>query len=387
MKKNNHTFVICAYKEEHNLEECVKSLVNQTCKSKVIISTSTPNDYISSIAKKYNVELRINKGKSSHLKDFWFAYDQCDTKYVTLCHQDDIYYPEYGEKMINALEKEKQPIIAFSNYYERRNGETIKSNTLLKIKRLINFPLKFFKKSKFIRRLTLSVGNAICCPSVTYNKQQVEKPLIDTNYKSNLDWVSYVEFAKQKGSFVYLSEALMEHRIHEGSTTSKVISDNSKQKEDYEIFRMFWPDFIAKILLKIYGTSEKSNIVNKQKEGRNYMKYLMVIIYLILTVSGLILYKYGTKKEFDISFVNKVFQIKLNIYSIVGLICYFFSFIIYMIVLPRFDLSFIMPITSGISYVSILVMSAMVLKESITIYGMVGSIFILIGIIIMNLKR
>ena len=95
MQKNNHTFVVCAYKEEKNLDECVKSLVNQTCKSKVKIATSTPNDFIKKIAKKYNVELCINEEKSSHLKDFWFAYKQATTKYVTLCHQDDVYYPKF----------------------------------------------------------------------------------------------------------------------------------------------------------------------------------------------------------------------------------------------------------------------------------------------------
>ena len=46
VKMNDHTFAICAYKESPYLEECIKSLKNQTIKSNILIATSTPNDYI-----------------------------------------------------------------------------------------------------------------------------------------------------------------------------------------------------------------------------------------------------------------------------------------------------------------------------------------------------
>ena len=56
-----------------------------------------------------------------------------------------------------------------------------------------------------------------------------------------------------------------------------------------------------------------------------------------------------------------------------------------MLVLPKFDLTYIMPVTSAISYVSVYVLSVMVLKETIQVNGVVGSIIILIGVLIMNL--
>ena len=49
-----HTFVICAYKESPYLESCIKSLKAQIVKSDIKIATSTPNDYIYNVAKKYN---------------------------------------------------------------------------------------------------------------------------------------------------------------------------------------------------------------------------------------------------------------------------------------------------------------------------------------------
>ena len=50
MSKELHTFVVLAYKESSLLEECIKSVLNQTTKTNVVIATSTPNDFITKLA-------------------------------------------------------------------------------------------------------------------------------------------------------------------------------------------------------------------------------------------------------------------------------------------------------------------------------------------------
>ena len=262
---SKHTFVICAYKVQPTLEECVKSLLNQTVKSEVIISTSTPNDFIKGIAKKYNVKLVINKEKSSHIKDFCFAYEQAKTKYVTLAHQDDIYFENFAFEVIKAMDKCKNPIIAFTDCYEIKNEKIIKRSKLLVVKRMLNYPIKLFKKSKWTRLRMLSLGNAIIAPSVTYNKEVVTTPVVETKFKSNSDWLTWIELAKLNGEFVYVNKPLLGRRIHEGSLTTKVIENNIMKEETYTIFKMFWPDWMAKIITKVYSSSEKENKIN-QKE-------------------------------------------------------------------------------------------------------------------------
>ena len=389
MKENSiHTFVICAYKEQPYLDECVKSLKNQTLKSKIIISTSTPNDFIKGVAKKYSVDLAINTKTKGHINDFCFAYDQAYTKYVTLCHQDDVYYPDFAEKMVNKMEKAKNPIIGFSNYNERRNGKTKKHNMLLILKRIINFPISIFKKSKKVRLFTLSVGNAICAPSVTYNKEKVKRPIDESELKSNIDWDTWINLAKKDGEFIYITKALLEHRIHEGSTTTSVINNNIKNEEDFMMFSRFWPKGIARFLTRLYSGSEKSNDLKeeKQKGKVDRMKIFLVALYLILTVSGLILYKYGANKDFTFSIAKGNLNLKLNIISIIGLLCYMCSFLLYMLILPKFNISFIMPLTSAVTYISTFVLSIMILKETVTANGIIGAIVILVGIVIMNMR-
>ena len=115
------------------------------------------------------------------------------------------------------------------------------------------------------------------------------------------------------------------------------------------------------------------------------MQIIMVALYLILTVSGLILYKYGSNQEFILNINSKTFELKMSLISIIGLLCYLCSFIIYMIILPRFNISYIYPIMSAVTYIGIFVLSILVLKEKITTTGIVGSVIILIGILTINL--
>ena len=54
----------------------------------------------------------------------------------------------------------------------------------------------------------------------------------------------------------------MGHRITEESTTTDIIKNGIRTKEDYSIYCKFWPRWIAKLLTKAYKNSEKSNQLN-----------------------------------------------------------------------------------------------------------------------------
>lgn len=263
MKANmNHTFVICAYKESPFLEECVKSLLAQSESSVIKLATSTPNDYIIHISQKYNIDMYVNDGEKGIAGDWNFAYSLTDTEYVTIAHQDDIYESEYAKRVLEKLNTcRKKPLIAFTDYGEIKYGKREKSTALLKIKRMLLLPIRpnCMQNKKWIKRGILSLGNPICCPSVTYARKNIPDKLFMTHFRSNVDWETWERLSKLDGSFVYCKDVLMFHRIHEGSETSSVINENKRGQEDYEMFQKFWPRFIAKMLTKKYASSEKYN--------------------------------------------------------------------------------------------------------------------------------
>ena len=261
MKTEKHTFVICAYKESIFLEECVKSLKRQTMKSNIIMITSTPNHHITQLADKYKIPLFINEGPKGITQDWNFGYQCAKTEYVTIAHQDDCYRKNYLERAFRAVRGFKKPLIFFSDYYEMRNGNIVKRNTLLKVKRIMLAPLRIrlFQNSCFVRRRILSFGSPICCPSVMYVKKNLPEVIFKDGFRSCEDWEAWEMISRRKGAFVYDRKALMCHRIHEDSETSAIIGDNARSAEEYEMYCKFWPKWFAKVLNRQYAKGQKSN--------------------------------------------------------------------------------------------------------------------------------
>lgn len=258
----DHTFVVCAYKESQYLEKCIQSLKNQRIKSKILLATSTPGAYIEDIAGKYHIPVLVNDAEPGIASDWNYAYSQADTALVTIAHQDDIYDINYLEKILDALNHARNPILAHTAYYEIRGDKKVFTNRLLKIKKLMLMPLipRFTWNSIFLRRRSLSLGCAICCPSVTYVKNRLPAEPFEIGCKADLDWQAWERYSRLKGAFCYVPKPIMGHRVHEASETSNVIGEgNGRTPEDYEMYRKFWPEFIADILIKFYEKGQKSN--------------------------------------------------------------------------------------------------------------------------------
>jgi len=255
-----HSFVIPAYRESPYLEDCIRSVKEQTVPGKVLIATSTPNDHISGIADKYDIEV-IEHDPGGLAGDWNDAVKFAGTKYVTIAHQDDTYEKTFREEVLTAMASAEDPLISFTDYAEIRGEEYVTDNQNLIIKKLLLFPLRNKKawKSRFLRRRALSMGNPICCPSVTINTELVEQPLFVNNMKSNIDWQAWEMLSRRCGSFVYIHKVLMAHRIHQESTTTEVIGENKRKDEDIFMFCKFWPKWVAKLIEHFYIKSEKSN--------------------------------------------------------------------------------------------------------------------------------
>ena len=246
-KPSDYTFVICAYKKSPYLEECICSLKKQTLPEPVniLLVTSTPNQHIESMVKKYSLEYYINPCKNGIAEDWNFGICKVKGKLVTIAHQDDIYEPDFAAKTIENLNEQSNPLIAFTNYGELRNSEKIIRNKTLRIKRSMLLPLKnrTIQKIRFVRRRILSMGNMICCPSVTYVKDMLPKTIFESGFRSNIDWQAWEKKSKIKGAYEY----------------SEIIADNDRTKEDYEMLCKFWPEWLAGIIEYFYKNGEDQN--------------------------------------------------------------------------------------------------------------------------------
>ena len=103
---------------------------------------------------------------------------------------------------------------------------------------------------------------------------------------------------------------------------------------------------------------------------KRVMQYILVAIYIILTISGLILIKKGGNPG-TVNVNNGEIHLGMNLISLVGFICYICSFLLYTRIVVMFDLSYITPICTGITQVVILVDSYFAVQEEISKQGII----------------
>ena len=257
-----HSFIIPAYKESIYLEKCIQSLLAQSVKSAIIITTSTPSDFIEQIAVQYNLPYHINNNPGI-ANDWNFALSKAKTPYATIAHQDDIYEPAYTKTILKAANdtRTEEPLIIFTGYYDLVNNKTRTTSLNSIIKKALFFPFAFKSSinSKFAKKLLLSFGDPVCCPTVTFNLQALKGFSFSPAYSCVLDWYAWYQLAKQDGRFCFINKKLVGHRIHQESETSAQIAMGKRRIEEQQMFQMIWGPRMAKIISWVYSLGHADN--------------------------------------------------------------------------------------------------------------------------------
>ena len=255
---SQHTFVVLAYGDSPYLGDCVQSLLSQTWKSKILISTSAPTENQRKLALEHNLPYFINSTRSGIAGDWNFALAAADTRYVTLVHQDDLYDENYLESMMAAMVMSNDVSIAFSDYLQLDTDGIPESSVLIYVKKAIlvlSFPFRKVIRSGLRKRLLVSFGCPICCPTVMYNRDQIGEKQFDASFDVNLDWKCWIDLARTEGSFVYVPKKLLSYRAHQQTTTQDALSSGRRKEEDRRCFDLLWPRWMSVLLSKLYAIS------------------------------------------------------------------------------------------------------------------------------------
>lgn len=123
-----------------------------------------------------------------------------------------------------------------------------------------------------------------------------------------------------------------------------------------------------------------------EKRSKLKMQIVLIVVYLLLTMSGLIFMKLGGNTG-SFSMVEGNINFGISPVSLLGFICYIGSFFLYTRMVVIFDLSYITPLCTGIVQILTLIASKIIFKEDISMQGIIGASIIIIGLIIMNWKK
>jgi len=112
----------------------------------------------------------------------------------------------------------------------------------------------------------------------------------------------------------------------------------------------------------------------------------LLIFYIVLSAAGLVLIKMG-RTDTTIAIKDNLFTASVNLKLLLGLMAYICSFLLFVFLTGKFDLSYLFPVASSTIIVLTAVIGAVVLGEKLTAYSIAGIALISIGVIVINLKR
>lgn len=116
------------------------------------------------------------------------------------------------------------------------------------------------------------------------------------------------------------------------------------------------------------------------------MTYLLLATYVICSALGMILIK-GGGQAVGLNIDKIGFGIKCSWVFILGISLYMLSFILWTIILQKFPLTYISPISYGVLFVVTAILSYFILNETMNVTQVIGIIMIIGGTIIATIGR
>lgn len=116
------------------------------------------------------------------------------------------------------------------------------------------------------------------------------------------------------------------------------------------------------------------------------MSKLLIALYIIATSSALLILKLGAKAGPPIDYANGGVHFNINAYTISGIALYGISFLLYTFLIAKYDLGYIIPLTTALVYVLIFAGSSVLFNESFTALKIIGIALVLGGVACLNIR-
>jgi small multidrug resistance pump len=118
-----------------------------------------------------------------------------------------------------------------------------------------------------------------------------------------------------------------------------------------------------------------------------YMGNIILLLYVAATSLALIFVKLGTASGLPIKIVDSKIHFNITFFSTVGIFLYGVSFLLYIYLISKNNLGYIIPVTAALVYTIIFLASYFIFHEVFTVTKIVGIVLIVGGLIFLNLPK
>ena len=120
-----------------------------------------------------------------------------------------------------------------------------------------------------------------------------------------------------------------------------------------------------------------------KRRGNQVVLILMFAVYALLSAGGLILFKLGGQ-DTAIQSNSSGLSLLLSWKMLAGILCYMLSFVLWLLIVSKTQLSFAMPLSVGVVNILVFLGSARYLHEEITPLKIIGLGVIIVGLFLIT---
>jgi drug/metabolite transporter (DMT)-like permease len=117
------------------------------------------------------------------------------------------------------------------------------------------------------------------------------------------------------------------------------------------------------------------------------MLKIIITLYILITSAALIVLKLGTKGSSPIQYIDSKLHFQINPLVLLGIALYGISFLLYIYLISKYSLGYIIPLTAAFIYILVFFASFIIFNEVFTLVKITGIFFIILGLVLLNLKR
>jgi drug/metabolite transporter (DMT)-like permease len=111
---------------------------------------------------------------------------------------------------------------------------------------------------------------------------------------------------------------------------------------------------------------------------------LTFIFFFVFTTAGMIFIKFGGDPSHPRFLTVPVIDFKLTLLSLIGFLLYGFSFLLYSSLLQKYELTFLNPVTIGITSILIFISGVVFFNEHLSFIKIASLALILSGVLLIN---
>lgn len=119
---------------------------------------------------------------------------------------------------------------------------------------------------------------------------------------------------------------------------------------------------------------------------KNTTSIIFFLLYAIISSSGLVLFKSGSE-NLKVNYIKGLLNLEISSQVLIGILCYGLSFIMWLLIVNKLDLTYAMPLGVGLTNIFVIIGSKFILKEEITINKIIAIVLIVIAVFIINIDK